>query len=192
MTHRFNDPTTGEPAYWRDVGTLEAFWRANLELIGVVPQLNLYDTDWPIRTFPTQSPPAKLVFDSAERCGQALNSMICDGCIISGARISNSLLFTNVTVDEKSDIDESVILPDCTIGQDCRLMRVVLDRYCAVPAGTVIGYSPSEDREHFHVTDNGITLVTQQMLEKAYPEKYEARDSAENRGYYGQQQIKAA
>jgi len=82
---------SGEPAYWRDVGTLEAFWRANLELIGVVPQLNLYDTDWPIRTFPTQSPPAKFVFDSAERCGQALNSMICDGCIISGARISNSL-----------------------------------------------------------------------------------------------------
>ncbi len=192
VTHRFNDPASGEPAYWRDVGTLEAFWRANLELIGVVPQLNLYDTDWPIRTFPTQSPPAKFVFDSAERCGQALNSMICDGCIISGARISNSLLFTNVTVDEKSDVDESVILPDCTIGQGCRLLRVVLDRYCAVPAGTVIGYSQSEDREHFHVTDNGITLVTQQMLEKAYPEKYESRDSAENRGYYGQQQIKAA
>jgi len=169
VTHRFCDPQTGEPAYWRDVGTLEAYWRANLELIGVVPQLNLYDSGWPIKTFPTQSPPAKFVFDSADRCGQALNSIISDGCIVSGARISNSLLSTNVIVNERSDVDETVILPDCNIGEDCRLFRVVLDKQCIVPSGTIIGYSRAEDEELFHVTDDGITLVTPKMLERAYP-----------------------
>jgi len=171
MTHRFCNPESGEPAYWRDVGTIEAFWRANLELIGVVPPLNLYDLGWPIRTFPTQSPPAKFVFDSAERCGQAVNSMICDGCIISGARISNSCLFTNVIVNERSDIDECVVLPDSNIGENCRLLRVVLDRHCEVPSGTVIGYSREEDAKHFHVTDEGITLVTPKMLEKMQGQK---------------------
>ena len=170
ITHRFCNPETGEAAYWRDVGTLEAYWRANLELIGVLPQLNLYDSGWPIKTFPAQSPPAKFVFDSADRCGQALNSMISDGCIVSGARISNSLLSTNVIVNERSDIDESVILPDCNIGEDCRLLRVVLDRHCVVPSGTIIGYSRSEDEQLFHVTDDGITLVTPKMLEQAYPD----------------------
>ena len=169
MTHRFSNPETGEPAYWRDVGTLEAFWRANLELIGVVPPLNLYDTGWPIRTFPTQSPPAKFVFDSAERCGQAVNSMICDGCIISGARISNSLLYTNVIVNERTDVDECVVLPDCNIGESCRLFRVVLDRHCVVPSGMVIGYSRAEDEKHFHVTEEGVTLVTPKMLESMSP-----------------------
>ncbi len=169
MTHRFINPETGEPAYWRDVGTLEAFWRANLELIGVVPPLNLYDSGWPIRTFPTQSPPAKFVFDSAERCGQAVNSMICDGCIISGARISNSLLYTNVIVNERTDVDECVVLPDCNIGENCRLLRVVLDRNSVVPSGMVIGYSREEDEKHFHVTDDGVTLVTPKMLENINP-----------------------
>jgi len=170
VTHRFCNPETGEAAYWRDVGTLEAYWRANLELIGVLPQLNLYDSGWPIKTFPTQSPPAKFVFDSADRCGQALNSMISDGCIVSGARISNSLLSTNVIVNERSDVDECVILPDCNIGEDCRLLRVVLDRHCIVPSGAIIGYSRAEDEELFHVTDDGITLVTPKMLEAAYPD----------------------
>ncbi len=170
VAHRFCNRVTEEPEYWRDVGTLDAFWRANLELIGVLPQLNLYDQDWPIRTRNTQAPPAKFIFDSAERCGQALNSMICEGCIISGARITNSLLSTNVIVNEKSDVDECVILPDSTIGEGSRLLRVILDRHCTVPPGTVIGYSKTDDNKHFHVTDEGITLVTHDMLAKAYPD----------------------
>lgn len=176
MTHRFCNPVGNEPAYWRDVGTLDAFWQANLELIGVLPQLNLYDSNWPIRTQNSQSPPAKFIFDSADRCGQALNSMICEGCIISGAKITNSLLSTNVVVNEKSDVDECVILPDCNIGAGSRLLRVVLDRNCAIPAGTVIGYSPTEDSKHFHVTDEGITLVTRDMLARAYPQNPDIQD----------------
>lgn len=166
FAHKFADPETGKPAYWRDVGTLDAFWRANLELIGVVPPLNLYETSWPIRTFPTQSPPAKFVFDSEDRCGVAVNSMICDGCIISGARISNSLLHTNVVANECTTVDESVILPDCTIGAHCKLRRVVLDRHCVVPSGMMIGFSRTHDEKYFHVSDEGVVLVTPKMLEK--------------------------
>jgi len=146
------------------VGTLDAFWRTNLELIGVVPQLNLYDKSWPIRTFNSQSPPAKFVFDSADRCGAAVNSMICDGCIISGARVSNSLLHTNVVANEGTTIDESVILPDCTIGTHCNLRRVIIDRHAEIPSGTTIGHNREDDEKFFHVTDDGIVLVTPKML----------------------------
>jgi len=164
MAHQFYDHEFDRPAYWRDVGTLDAFWKANLELIGVVPQLNLYDKSWPIRTFTSQSPPAKFVFDSADRCGAAVNSMICDGCIISGAHISNSLIHTNVVANEGTTIDESVILPDCTIGEHCNLRRVILDRNCSIPAGTTIGFDAKLDGQRFHITDEGIVLVTPKML----------------------------
>ncbi len=164
MAHQFVDHEEQKPAYWRDVGTLDAFWRTNLELIGVVPQLNLYDKSWPIRTFNSQSPPAKFVFDSADRCGAAVNSMICDGCIISGARVSNSLLHTNVVANEGTTIDESVILPDCTIGTHCNLRRVIIDRHAQIPSGTTIGHNREDDEKFFHVTDDGIVLVTPKML----------------------------
>jgi len=163
MSYAFREK--GEAAYWRDVGTLDAFWQANLELIGVVPPLNLYDKDWPIRTLATQAPPAKFVFDSEERYGAAVNSMICDGCIISGARIKNSVVCNNVVAHEQAEIDESVILPDCVIGEHCRLKRVVIDRYCDVPAGMVIGYDNEFDASRFHVSKDGIVLVTQQMID---------------------------
>jgi len=165
MSYAFRDNKNDKVAYWRDVGTLDAFWQANLELIGVVPPLNLYDKDWPVRTFAAQAPPAKFVFDSEDRCGIAVNSMICDGCIVSGARIKNSVVCNNVVVQEQSDIDESVILPDCIIGERCGLKRVVLDRHCEVPAGTIIGYNRDFDAERFHVTNDGIVLVTQQMID---------------------------
>jgi len=165
MSYAFREKEKDKAAYWRDVGTLDAFWQANLELIGVVPPLNLYDTEWPVRTFAAQAPPAKFVFDSEDRCGAAVNSMICDGCIISGARIKNSVICNNVVAREQGDIDESVILPDCDIGEHCRLKRVVLDRYCKVPAGTVIGYDRDYDALRFHVSDDGIVLVTQQMID---------------------------
>ncbi len=166
MAHKFTNHLGQKPSYWRDVGTLDAFWRANLELIGVVPPLNLYDTDWPIRTFQSQSPPAKFVFDSEERCGAAVNSMICDGCIISGARISNSLLFTNVRVNECTSVDQCVVLPDSKIGEHCRLRRVVVDRHCEIPSGMVIGYSRTHDEQYFDVTDEGVVLVTPKNLEQ--------------------------
>lgn len=165
MAHQFREREFDRPAYWRDVGTLDAFWKANLELIGVVPQLNLYDKEWPIRSFTSQSPPAKFVFDSVERCGTAVNSMICDGCIISGAHISNSLLHTNVVANEGTTIKESVVLPDCTIGEHCKLKRVILDRHCNVPAGMMIGYSQTQDNKYFQVSEEGVVLVTQKMLD---------------------------
>lgn len=165
MAHQFRDHEFDRPAYWRDVGTLDAFWQANLELIGVVPRLNLYDKAWPIRTFASQSPPAKFVFDSEERCGAAVNSMISDGCIISGARISNSLLHTNVVANEGTSVDESVVLPDCVIGENCKLKRVILDRHCTIPSGTVIGYDAVQDAGRFHLSKGGIVLVTPKMLE---------------------------
>jgi len=174
MSYAFRDNDKNKPAYWRDVGTLDAFWRANLELIGVVPTLNLYDTEWPIRTCTVQAPPAKFVFDSEDRCGAAVNSMICDGCIISGALIRNSVICNNVVAQEQTDIDQSVILPDCVIGEQCRLKRVVLDRHCVVPAGTVIGYNSEYDALRFHVSKDGIVLVTQQMIDALITDKEKA------------------
>ncbi|MCL4160036.1 UNVERIFIED_CONTAM: hypothetical protein GTU68_022502 [Idotea baltica] len=168
MSYAFRDEEKQTSAYWRDVGTLDAFWQANLELIGVIPPLNLYDTNWPIRTFATQAPPAKFVFDSEDRCGAAVNSMICDGCIISGARIKNSVVCNNVVANERTEIDECVILPDCTIGEHCALKRVVLDRRCEVPNGLIIGYDHELDAQRFHVSAGGIVLVTQEMIEKLF------------------------
>ena len=166
MSYAFRDEAKQTSAYWRDVGTLDAFWQANLELIGVVPPLNLYDQHWPIRTFATQSPPAKFVFDSEDRCGVAVNSMISDGCIVSGARIKNSVVCNNVVANERTEIDECVILPDCTIGEHCVLKRVVLDRHCEIPDGFVIGCDHELDAQRFHVSTGGIVLVTQQMIDK--------------------------
>lgn len=164
IAHQFRDRQFDRPAYWRDVGTLDAFWQANLELIGVVPPLNLYDKAWPIRTFASQSPPAKFVFDTAERCGVATNSMISDGCIISGAKISNSLLHTNVIANEGTTISDSVVLPDCVIGEHCRISRAILDRHCVIPSGTVIGDNAQEDARRFKVSKGGVVLVTPGML----------------------------
>ena len=164
--YHFRNEADCSPAYWRDVGTIDAFWAANLELIGVLPQLNLYDQHWPIRTFQSQSPPAKFIFDSADRCGSAVNSMICDGCIISGARISNSLLFTNVVANEQSTIDESVVLPDAVIGERCRLRKVIVDRHCEIPSGLSIGYDQEFDKQFFAVSEQGVVLVTKPMLEE--------------------------
>ncbi len=154
----------GLPGYWRDVGTLDSYWQTTLELIGVVPELNLYNKHWPTRTMASQSPPAKFLFDSHDRCGAAVNSMICDGCIVSGALISDSLISTNVVMNEHTEIRESVILPDATIGERCRIRRAVIDKRCNIPADTLIGYDAAHDRERFHVSENGIVLVTPAML----------------------------
>ncbi len=158
------DPDNGEQAYWRDVGTVDAYWRANMELIGVTPDLNLYSSDWPIWTYQEQLPPAKFVFDEDERRGMAVDSMVSGGCIISGAEVHHSLLFSNVSVAERSSVRDSLILPDATIGADCRITRAIIDKGCIVPDGTVIGEDPLADAERFHLSPGGVVLVCPEML----------------------------
>lgn len=163
--YSFSDPETGEQAYWRDVGTLQAFWEANMELVSVTPQLDLYDHDWPILTHQRHNPPAKFVFDSPDRRGSAIQSMVSGGCVVSGAHVQNSLLFSNVYVESYSSVRESVVLPDVRIGENCRISRAIVDRGCVIESGTIIGEDHDLDRERgFRVTESGITLVTPDML----------------------------
>ncbi|MES9923346.1 MAG: glucose-1-phosphate adenylyltransferase [Candidatus Thiodiazotropha endolucinida] len=164
MAYRFRDATSGKQAYWRDVGTIDAFWTANLELIGVTPPLNLYDRSWPIWTYQEQLPPAKFVFDDDERRGMAVDSMVSGGCVISGAKVTNSLLFSNVRVNSYSEVNETVVLPDVNIGRNCSISKAVIDRGCDIPEGTVIGEDPDLDAERFYVSEKGVVLVTPEML----------------------------
>ncbi|MCM2290382.1 MAG: glucose-1-phosphate adenylyltransferase [Sulfuritalea sp.] len=150
--------------YWRDVGTIDAYWEANMELTKVTPELNLYDEEWPIWTHQEQLPPAKFVFDDEGRRGMTVDSLVSGGDIISGARVSRSLLFSRVHVHSYASIEDSVILPDVDIGRHARLRRVVMDKHCRVPEGMQIGYDIEADRQRFHVSENGITLVTPDML----------------------------
>lgn len=164
FAYPFTDSKSGIQKYWRDVGTIDAFWEANLELIGITPELNLYDEEWPIWTNQEQLPPAKFIFDDDERRGMAVDSMISGGCIISGARVRHSLLFSNVTVDNYTKIDGSVILPDVTIGKNCRIYHAIIDKGCEIPDGTIVGQDQEEDRKRFYVSPKGIVLVTPDML----------------------------
>jgi glucose-1-phosphate adenylyltransferase len=164
FAYPFADVDTGIQSYWRDVGTVDAFWEANLELIGVTPELDLYDEEWPIWTSQEQLPPAKFIFDDENRRGMAVDSMVSGGCIISGAHVRHSLLFSNVTVDDYSKIDSSVVLPNVSIGKNCRIYHAVIDKGCEIADGTVIGENAEEDRKRFHVTPNGVVLVTPDML----------------------------
>ena len=165
--HRLQDSCTqlieGRP-YWRDVGTIDAFYEANLELTRVSPALNLYDQSWPIWTYQEQLPPAKFVFNLDDRRGCAVDSMVSGGCIISGSSIMNSLLFSNVRVHSYCRIEEAVILPEVQIGRGAKLKRVVVDQGTRIPPGLVAGHDPEEDRKRFHVTDKGVTLITPGML----------------------------
>jgi glucose-1-phosphate adenylyltransferase len=161
----FQSVETEAQAYWRDVGTVDAFYTANMELIYVSPELNLYDSDWPIWTYQEQMPCAKFVLDEEGRRGVAVNSMVAGGCIISGAAVRESLLFYDVTVDERTEIQRAVILPHARIGRGCRIVRAVIDEGCIVPDGMVIGEDDAADRARFHVTEQGVVLVTQDMLE---------------------------
>ena len=165
LAYPFRDVRSGEQAYWRDVGTIDAFWEANLELIGVTPPLNLYDDTWPIWTYQEQLPPAKFVFDDEDRRGMAVDSMVSGGCIISGATVRHSLLFSNVRVNSFSYVQDSVILPDVDVGRNCEIRNAVIDRACRISEGMIIGKDPEEDRKQgFYVTEGGVTLVTPEML----------------------------
>lgn len=164
----YKDVQGNEPGYWRDVGTIDAFWSANQELIGVTPELNLYDDNWPIWTYQAQQPPAKFVFDDDERRGTAVDSMVSGGCIISGSTVRHSVLFSNVEVHSYSVVEDCVVLPDVSIGRNCRLKKVVLDKGCEVPEGTVIGEDLEADAERYHVSPNGVVLVTPEMFGQNY------------------------
>ncbi|MBK8016313.1 MAG: glucose-1-phosphate adenylyltransferase [Betaproteobacteria bacterium] len=150
--------------YWRDVGEVEAFWEANLDLSRVDPELNLYDTKWPIWTHQEQLPPAKFVFDEEGRRGYAVDSLVSGGCIVSGSRVARSVLFSNVRVHSYGEIEDSVLLPDVVVGRRVKLRKCVVDKRSMLPDGIEIGFDPEEDAKRFYVSDNGITLVTPDML----------------------------
>jgi glucose-1-phosphate adenylyltransferase len=167
FAHRFQDSCVAmndNRPYWRDVGTVDAYWEANVDLIQVTPELSLYDTAWPIWTYQEQLPPAKFVFDDEGRRGQALDSMVSGGCIISGSTVRRSMLFSNVRVHSYCSIEDAVILPDVVINRHVQLRRVVIDKGCVLPEGFRAGFDVAEDRRRFHVTERGITLVTPDML----------------------------
>ncbi|MDT8385378.1 MAG: glucose-1-phosphate adenylyltransferase [Gammaproteobacteria bacterium] len=164
FAYPFTNANSDIQAYWRDVGTVDAFWEANLELIGMTPELNLYDEEWPIWTYQEQLPPAKFVFNDDDRRGMAVDSMVSGGCIISGAHIQSSLLFSNVTVDNYTTVDSSVVLPDVTIGKNCSINHAVIDKYCEIPDGTVIGKNEKDDNQRFYVSPTGVVLVTPEMF----------------------------
>ena len=152
--------------YWRDVGTVDAYWAANVDLTDVVPDLDLFDRNWPIWTYGEITPPAKFVHDEEGRRGQAVSSLVSGGCIVSGASLSRSLLFTGVRVNSFSRVSESVVLPYVEIGRNAQLHRVVIDRGAAIPEGLVIGEDPELDAQRFRRTEEGVCLITQSMLDK--------------------------
>jgi glucose-1-phosphate adenylyltransferase len=164
MAYPFRDVQTKAQSYWRDVGTVDAFWEANMELVGVDPELNLYDEHWPIWTYQDQAPPAKFVFDDDGRRGMAVDSMVADGCIISGGYVNHSMLFTRVQVHSFVKLRNAVALPGVDIGRYCRMSKVIIDRACVIPPGTVIGEDAEEDARRFYRTEKGVVLVTRDML----------------------------
>ena len=153
-------------AYWRDVGTLDAFWQANIDLTEFDPELDLYDTDWPIWTYSEVVPPAKFIHDEESRRGVAISSLVCGGSIISGTEVRRSLLFTGVHSNSYASLDHAVVLPYATIGRHTRLSRVVIDRGVSIPPGLVVGEDRAEDARWFRVTPGGVTLITQAMLDR--------------------------
>jgi glucose-1-phosphate adenylyltransferase len=162
MAYSFVDENKQEALYWRDVGTLDAYFDANMDLCSVSPVFNLYDKSWPIRTRVRQYPPAKFVFGEPGRSGMAINSVITAGVIISGASVSNSVLSQDVRVNSYSDVDSSIIFSHVNIGRHCRIRRAIIDRDVHIPEGTVIGYDPLEDKRRYFVTPSGLTIVTRE------------------------------
>ncbi len=167
FAHHFESSCVGErntQPYWRDVGTVDAYWEANMEMTKVVPDLNIYDKNWPIWTYQEQLPPAKFVFDDEERRGKAIDSLVSGGCIISGASVRRSILFSDVHVNSFSHVEDSVILPQVLIGEKVILRRVIVDKGCKIPNGLQAGVNPEEDRKRFYVSEKGVTLITPDML----------------------------
>ncbi len=171
--HRFSSSCVnrvGERPYWRDVGTVDAFWAANIDLTRELPELNLYDDQWPILSRQRQLPPAKFVFDEASRRGMAVDSLVSSGCVVSGATVRRSVLFSKVRVDVGSQIEDSVVLPNVVVGRNVRLARTVVDKHCRLPDGFCAGLNRADDEARFHVTERGVTLITPDMLGQGWHE----------------------
>ncbi len=170
VAHRFAKScvrhSSDAPAYWRDVGTVDAFWKANIDLTDFQPELDLWDRSWPIWTYSESVPPAKFIHDQEGRRGSAVSSLISGGCIISGTEVKNSLFFTGVHSNSFSSLENAVVLPYVTIERSARLKNVVIDRGARIPAGLVVGEDPEEDAKWFRVSSGGTTLITQNMLDK--------------------------
>ena len=164
VAYPFRDVLTKKRIYWRDVGTVDAFYEANMELINVVPELNLYDAQWPIWTYQEQLPPAKFVFNDENCRGMAVDSMVSGGCIISGSEVKHSLLFSSVVVEPCSSILDSVILPNVHIGKSCKIKNTIVDKSCRIPDNTVVGYDIEQDSKRFHITSSNRILITPEML----------------------------
>ena len=156
----FIDENRKEALYWRDVGTLDAYYEANMDLISVAPVFNLYDEQWPIRTFQRQYPPAKFVFSDPNRMGAAFDSMVSQGCIVSGGTVRNSILSPDTRVNSYSDVDSSIVFSHVNIGRHCRIRRAIIDRDVHIPEGSIIGYDSEADKQRYFVTESGITVVT--------------------------------
>ncbi|MCO8143634.1 glucose-1-phosphate adenylyltransferase [Rhodovulum tesquicola] len=170
MAHRFAESCVRDHpeanAYWRDVGTVDAFWKSNIDLTDFTPELNLWDRNWPIWTYSESVPPAKFVHDEEDRRGTAVSSMVSGGCVISGTEVRNSLLFTMVHTNSYSVLDHAVVLPYVVVGRHARLKNVVIDRGVVIPNGLIVGEDPDEDARWFRVTEGGVTLITQSMLDR--------------------------
>ena len=164
FSFRFMNANTGTPGYWRDVGTIDAYWEANVDLANINPELDLYDKNWPIWTYQEQLPPAKFAFDDEDRRGMAVDTMLSGGCLITGSTVRHSVLFSNVRIHSFSEVEDSVVLPDVEIRRGCRIKRCVIDKGARIPENTVIGENAVEDAKRFYVSENGIALVTPEML----------------------------
>jgi len=161
FVYRFYDENKKAAKYWRDIGTLDAYFEASMDLCHVNPEFNLYDPEWPLRTYQPQAPPAKFVFaEEGRRCGQALDSVISSGCIISGSRVVGSILCPNVRVHSFCDIEQTILMPGVRVGRHARIRRAIIDRDVLVPRGALIGFDPEEDRRRHTVTDGGVVVVT--------------------------------
>ncbi|RME87287.1 MAG: glucose-1-phosphate adenylyltransferase [Zetaproteobacteria bacterium] len=166
---RFVNANTGAPGYWRDVGTIDAYWEANIDLANVEPQLNLYDERWPIWTYQEQLPPAKFVFDDDGRRGMAVDSLVSGGCIVSGGTVRHSVLFSGVRVHSFSLVEDSVVLPYAEIGRHARIRRAVIEKGTKIPEGLVVGEDPEEDARRFVRTPGGVVVITPEMLGQKRP-----------------------
>lgn len=154
----------GTPGYWRDVGNIESYWKSNMDLCSITPELNLYNEEWPIWTYQAQMPPAKFAFDDAGRRGEAIDSLVSAGCILSGARVKRSVISTGTFIHSYATIKDSVVLPHVEIGRNCRIRNAIIDKACIVPPNTIVGEDLDEDRKRFYVDEKGIVLVTPEML----------------------------
>lgn len=164
FAYPFRDPVTGEQGFWRDVGTVDAFWSANMELVEPHPDVDLYDSKWPILTYQQQLPSARFQADEGHPQGTVIDTIVSGGCIVRSGRLSRCVLFSSVKVDAGSQLHECVVFPDVSVGRDCRIRKAIIDSGCGIPDGTVIGENPEEDTRRFHVTRDGVVLITREML----------------------------